>query len=492
MLLLGIDLGTSFIKVSVIDAISQSSIASVQYPDSEVPIISSKPGWAEQSPDQWWFDIKQAILKLNNTKKFNPRAIKGIGITYQMHGLVLIDKKGCTLRNSILWCDSRAVSYGNDAAKKLGNSICASRLLNEPGNFTAAKLAWVKENEPTIYDSIYKILLPGDFISFRMTNQISTTPSALSEGIFWDFEAHTISRDVLNHFGFDQTLFPDVKDVFDNHGYLLSEVANELGLNAHIPITYKAGDQPNNAFSLNVLEHGDFAATAGTSGVIYGVMGALEKTLNPKVNRFAHVNHSNNSTSIGSLLCINGAGIMNRYVKQNFGSNITYSEFDKSASAIPSGSEGLHIFPFGNGVERMFENRMIGAHIDNLDLNIHTSAHLFRAVQEGIAFSFKYGFEHMCSNQFLPNRIKVAKGNMFLSPVFIESFVNTIGIPVEIYDVDGSAGAAKGAGVEIGAYSSPQEACSIQKTIETIFPTNVEVYTDLYNNWLCSLRRHIN
>ncbi len=491
MLLLGIDLGTSFIKVSVIDSISQSCIASVQYPEKEVSIVSIQSGWAEQSPDQWWFDIKQAIINLNKTRKYNPNDIKAIGISYQMHGLVLIDKKGNVLRDSIIWCDSRAVSYGAKAEEKIGKEKCYTHLLNAPGNFTASKLAWVKENEPSIYDDIYKVLLPGDFISYRMTNELSTTPSALSEGVFWDFKKNNISIDILNYFDFDKSIFPEIKDVFSNHGQLSNDVALELNLNPQIPITYKAGDQPNNAFSLNVIEHGEFAATAGTSGVIYGIINTLNGEINAKINRFAHVNHDKDSVRIGTLLCVNGAGIMNKYIKQKFGSDLSYHTFDDLAATVTPGSNGLHILPFGNGAERIFDNRTIGAHIENLDLNKHESPHFFRAVQEGVAFSFKYGFEHMCSSNFFPIKIKAAKSNMFKSPVFKEAFVNLIGVSLEIYDTDGSIGAAKGSGVIIGAYSSPLDACTIQKPIEKIFPTKETLYNELYNDWLISLKKHI-
>lgn len=491
MLLLGIDLGTSFIKVSVIDTDSQSCIASTQYPDTESSILSYQKGWAEQSPDQWWSDVKQAILKLNSSGKYNSRDIKAIGLTYQMHGLVLIDEEGSSLRNSIIWCDSRSISYGNKAFEEIGSNYCCSNLLNSPGNFTAAKLAWVKENEPYVYKKVYKVLLPGDFIGYRLTNQLTTTPAALSEGIFWDFPLHSISDHILKYFDFDTTLFPAVQDVFSNHGVLSNRVASELNLSPGIPLAYKAGDQPNNAFSLNVLEPGEFAATAGTSGVLYGVMNSLPSVCDSSVNHFAHVNHDANTTRIGALLCINGAGIMTRYIKQLITPQLDYVDFDKLAASIEVGSNGLHIFPFGNGAERMFSNRLINAQIENLDLNKHTAAHFCRAVQEGVAYSFKYGFDKMLLNGIRPSRIMAAKANMFLSPVFIDCFVNTIGVPLDLFDVDGSVGAAKGAGVVVGAFSSPNEACALQDAVATIYPSSVSPHQELYHQWLTTLSKHL-
>ena len=491
MLLLGIDIGTSSIKVTVIEADSQNIIASAQYPETEAEIISLQKGWAEQSPVQWWNDVQVAIKKVNASDKYNPSDIGAIGIAYQMHGLVLIDKQGQVLRDSIIWCDSRAVPYGEAAYAAIGKEKCLTHLLNSPGNFTAAKLAWVKENEPNVFDQIDKILLPGDYISYRLTGQITTSASSLSEGIFWDFKTNSLSKDVLAYFGFSEQLFPTIQDVFSEHGLLSKQVADTIGLKEGIPVTYKAGDQPNNALSLNVLNDGEFAATAGTSGVIYGVSNHLVYDNETRINSFAHVNHNNAKTRTGVLLCINGTGIMNRYVKQLAGSDLSYFEMNEQAAKIKVGSDGLHILPFGNGAERIFNNKIVGAHFEHIDLNKHTKAHFFRAAQEGIAFAFKFGFDIMKSNGMNPTMIRAGKANMFLSNIFTDAFVNVIGVPVELYEGDGSAGAAKGAGIGVGFYASAEEACSIQKSIGVIEPTNISLYQDLYHEWNQTLSKHI-
>jgi xylulokinase len=490
MLLLGIDVGTSSIKVSVIDGSSQNVIASAQYPDTESEIISLQTGWAEQSPDQWWSDVQNAIKKANATGKYNPKEIGAIGIAYQMHGLVLIDKEGNTLRNSIIWCDSRAVPYGEAAFEKIGKEKCLQHLLNSPGNFTAAKLAWVKEQEPELYQRIDKVLLPGDFIAYKFTGVTTTTASALSEGIFWDFQNNSFSADVLNYFGFSEQFFPVVQQVFSNHGTLSQKVAETLGLKEGIPIAYKAGDQPNNALSLNVLNAGEVAATAGTSGVIYGVSDQLVCDQQSRLNSFAHVNHTGEQIRTGVLLCINGTGIMNRYIKQLAGASLSYEELNRQAGTVAKGSNGLHVLPFGNGAERIFNNKIVGAHFENIDLNKHKAAHFFRAAQEGIAFAFKYGFDIMQSNGMQPTKIRAGKANMFLSNVFAETFVNVTGVPVELYEADGSIGAAKGAGIGSGFYTSANEACSVQQSISIIEPAEKEMYRELYEQWYQILLRH--
>ena len=490
MLLLGIDVGTSSIKVSVVDGSTQQTIAAAQYPDAERDIISLQSGWAEQSPEQWWSDVKEAIKKVNQSGKFHTKDIGAIGISYQMHGLVLLDKAGKVLRDSIIWCDSRAVPYGEKAMAEMGEEFCLQHLLNSPGNFTAAKLAWVKQQEPEIFEKIDKIMLPGDFIAQRFTGQITTTPSALSEGIFWDFSENRVSKKLMQQFGFSNDVIPDIQPVFSDHGRLTKNVAHELSLTEGISVTYKAGDQPNNALSLNVLEPGDVAATAGTSGVIYGVSNELTYDPKSRVNSFAHVNHQNDLTRVGVLLCINGTGILNRWIR-NLSGNISYSEMNELAATIKPGSEGLVILPFGNGAERMLSNKMIGAQLQNIDLNKHTTAHLIRAAQEGIAFAFRYGLDIMRSNGMQPAVIKAGKANMFLSSVFTGSFVNATHVPVELHDCDGSVGAALGAGIGTGYYQQPAEAFQKREILDLIQPSQTDVYDELYESWKAVLHQHI-
>lgn len=482
MLLLGIDIGTSSIKASVVDAATSKCIATAQYPETESAITALQPGWAEQSPEQWWQDMQQAVLKLNATKKFNPKEIAAIGIAYQMHGLVCVDKEKNVLRNSIIWCDSRAVPYGEKAFNAIGAEKSLAHLLNSPGNFTAAKLAWVKENEPVLYSSLDKIMLPGDFISMKLTGEVNTTIPSLSEGIFWDFKNEQLSDDVFNFFGFDKNIIPSVLPVFTDYGKLLRTVAETLSLTAGIPVTYKAGDQPNNALSLNVMQPGEVAATAGTSGVIYAVADGLVYDAQSRINSFAHVNYTSAEQNVGVLLCINGTGILNRWIK-NLAGNYSYQQMNEMAAAIPAGSEGVFILPFGNGAERMLNNKVTHAHISNIDFNKHTQAHLFRAAQEGIAFAFRYGLDIMKQNKILPKVIRAGHANLFLSDLFIDSFVNVTNTPVELFGCDGSVGAAIGAGIGVGHYKNAKDAFNHIKAIKTIEPTNAKLYDGLYMEW---------
>lgn len=492
MLLLGIDVGTSSIKVSVVDSATQKSIVSAQYPEEEADIISQQSGWAEQSPEMWWQNVQQAILKAHAKRLYDPKDIAAIGISYQMHGLVLVDRDQQVLRNSIIWCDSRAVPYGQAAFEHIGEQQCLSCLLNSPGNFTAAKLAWVKENEPQTYAKINQVLLPGDFIAMKLSGSVTTSVSALSEGVFYDFKANGLSKDVFQYFGFDTGLMPNVQAVFSTHGQLKKQVAEQLSLKEGIPITYKAGDQPNNALSLNVLEPGEVAATAGTSGVIYGVSDQLTFDRESRVNSFAHVNYAPEQPRIGVLLCINGTGILNRWIKNITGPSLSYDQLNVAAQTIAPGSAGVQVLPFGNGAERMLNNRLIGAQIENIDLNLHTAMHLYRAGQEGIAFAFRYGLDIMRENGMNPTVIRAGKANMFLSPLFTEAFVNATGVPVELYYNDGSVGAALGAGIGAGIFSNAKEAFAQLRPLQLIEPKHVALYEPFYARWKQTLQKHLN
>lgn len=494
MYLLGCDLGSSSVKASIVDAETGTTVGSDFYPKEEAPIIAFQPGWAEQNPEDWWIYMKQSIRGAIAKAGIQGEDIKAIGISYQMHGLVLVNGKKEVLRPSIIWCDSRAVPFGERAFQSMGNEHCLSHLLNSPGNFTAAKLAWVKEYEPEIYHSIYKIMLPGDYIAMRMTGDIVTTVSGLSEGIFWDFLAGGVSDELMDYFGFDRSMIADIRPTFGLQGELISSVAAELGLKKGTPVTYRAGDQPNNALSLNVLNPGEVAATAGTSGVVYGVNGKVNYDVLSRVNTFAHVNHSDTQTRLGVLLCINGVGILNSWVKRNIApEGISYNELNDLAAQTPIGSEGLSILPFGNGAERMLQNRQIDCSILGLNFNIHAKPHLARASQEGIVFSFKYGMDIMNGMGIDISVIRAGHANMFLSPIFREALACVTGAVIELYDTNGAVGAAKGAGIGSGIYKSPEEAFSSLKKIDVIEPDGLKAnaYFGAYDIWKERLEKFI-
>ena len=484
MLLLGLDIGSSSVKATVLDGESGKVLASTFYPKQEMAIDAPQAGWAEQDPQKWWENLKLAIAENHASGNYHPTDVGAIGISYQMHGLVVLDKKGEVLRPSIIWCDSRAVEIGQKAFEEIGPQKALHHLLNSPGNFTASKLAWVKQNEPELYAKADTIMLPGDYIAFRLTGEKQTTVSGLSEGILWDFQEDKIADLVLEHFGLNADFIPPIVPTFSPQGKLTEKVATELGLKAGIPVSYRAGDQPNNALSLNVLEPGEIAATAGTSGVVYGISDTIKYDPQSRVNTFAHVNHGT-QTRLGILLCINGTGILNSWLKKMVAGGLSYPEMNAQAAQVPIGSDGVIVLPFGNGAERVLCNADPGCRFEGIQFNRHGSPHMFRAAQEGIVFSFKYGMDIMADMGIEPTVIRAGKANMFLSPIFSSTLAGITGSPIELYNTDGAQGAARGAGVGVGYYASLEEAFDGLKVVERIEPENADVsaYRDAYDRW---------
>ena len=485
--LLGYDIGTSSVKASLVDAQSGQTIASAQYPDTEAPIIAHQPGWAEQDPEMWWQELVCATRRLRQ-KAGTLDNVKAIGISYQMHGLVCVDHDGMPLRPSIIWCDGRAVPYGNAAFEAIGSERCLSHLLNSPGNFTAAKLAWVKDNEPDIYAKIHKVMLPGDYIAMKLSGgAMQTTISGLSEGMFWDFKNNQVSQDVINHFGFSPDIIADIVPTFSAQSSVCHDVALQLGIPTDTPIAYRGGDQPNNALSLNVMKPGEIAATGGTSGVVYGVLGEVNYDPLSRVNTFAHVNHRPDlgDTRLGVLLCINGTGILNAWMRRVVAPSLSYSDINDLASTAPIGADGLSVIPFGNGAERVLQNADTGASFHGINFNIHTQAHLLRAAQEGIAFSFAYGMDIMRQMGMSITTIKAGHANLFLSPLFRQTLASVTGATIQLYETDGSVGAAYGAGIGSGIYPDSDTAFRTLRQIDTIHPSHdTAPYKVAYDKWV--------
>lgn len=500
MYLIGYDIGSSSVKACVVDAQSGKTLGAAFYPKQEAPILSLKAGWAEQDPEAWWSYLKEATAEAMASAATQAgcsvaalkEGLAAVGISYQMHGLVCVNREHKAIRPAIIWCDSRAVPYGQKAMDALGTDFCLNHLLNSPGNFTASKLAWVKENEPEAFEKIDKAMLPGDYIAMRLTGEICTTVSGLSEGMLWDFKRGCVCRELMDYFGFSEELLPEIRPTFAEQGRVTAAVAEELDIKKDIPVTYRAGDQPNNALSLNVFNPGEIASTAGTSGVVYGVNGTVDYDPLSRVNTFAHVNHTAGQTRLGVLLCINGTGILNSWVRRNIvPEGCSYDEMNRMAEAAPIGSEGLSVIPFGNGAERVMQNQETGCAFHGINFNIHRRGHLLRAAQEGIVFSFRYGIDVMKGMGMKVDKIHAGRANMFLSPLFRDTLAGVTGAAIELYDTDGSAGAAKGAGIGAGIYKDPGEAFASLGRPETIEPDAQAqpAYEEAYQRWLSVLRK---
>lgn len=492
MYLLGYDIGSSSVKVCLIEASSGKIIASDFSPKKEMKITAVHPGWAEQNPTDWWLNLKLAHDAVMHQSQVKAEDIKAIGITWQMHGLIMVDKDQNLLRPSIIWCDSRAVPYGEKAFQEIGPEKCLSHLLNSPGNFTASKLAWVKDNEPELFNKIDKIMLPGDYIAMKLSGEIGMTIEGLSEGIFWDFKNNCISEDVCDYYGIPKSFLPEIIPTFGIQSTVSASAALELGLKEGTPISYRAGDQPNNALSLNVFNPGEIASTAGTSGVVYGILDKIDYDKLSRVNTFAHVNHTADQTRLGVLLCINGTGILNSWLKDNFATSLSsYGDMNDLASLSPIGSKGLSIIPFGNGAERVLENNEVNCSMHGINFNIHTKGDILRAAQEGIVFSYEYGMDIMRNMGMDINVIRAGNANMFLSSIFRQSLSTVSNSVIELYDTDGAAGAARAAGMGINFYANSNEAFASLEKIAIIEPESDkrEQYLEAYDRWTSHLQQ---
>lgn len=482
MYYIGYDIGSSSVKAAIVEAETGKKVIVLNEPQNEMEILSIHPDWAEQDPEMWWQYICTATKRAIKEANIDASKIQGIGISYQMHGLVIVDKDNAPLRNSIIWCDSRAVEIGNTAFAEIGEQKCMEHLLNSPGNFTASKLKWVKENEPAVYNKIAKYMLPGDYIALKLTGEVTTTKNGLSEGMLWDYKENKVADWLLEYYGIDTALTPKIVENFTNQGVVTEKAAAESGLPAGIPIAYRAGDQPNNALSLNVLRPGEVAATGGTSGVFYAVT-ETNSGKSTRVNNFVHVNYGESNPRVGKLLNINGAGIQYRWMRNNIG-NESYEEMNEKASQINVGSQGLVVIPFGNGAERMFNNKNIGSHILNLNFNIHTNAHLFRASLEAIAFSFVYGMECLKDDNATINVIRAGNDNLFRSEIFSNTVATLIGHEIEIYNTTGAVGAARAVGLTDGDFEKFGSGITTNDHVMTFLPLkNKEEYETAYKKW---------
>jgi xylulokinase len=481
---IGYDIGSSSVKAALMDIETGKCLATAVSPAQEMPMQAPKAGWAEQDPELWWKEVQHATHMLKQQHAFDAALVAGIGIAYQMHGLVCVDKDQQVLRPSIIWCDSRAVEIGNEAFDSLGHNWSLQYLLNSPGNFTASKLRWVQQYEPQIYARIHKVMLPGDFIAMRLTGEAATTISGLSEGIFWDFTSREPSQVLLKHYNINRQLLSDIVPTFGVQGKVTAAAASLLGLAAGTPVTYRAGDQPNNAFSLNVLKPGEAATTAGTSGVVYAVHDRIAFDNESRVNTFVHVNDTEKAPRNGVLMCLNGTGILNSWLRQMTG-NMSYDEMNVLAGKAPAGARGLQIYPFGNGAERILANTDTGAVFNKLNFNIHSREHLLRAGQEGIVFALKYGMDIMADMGLQIHRVRAGKTNMFLSPLFREVFANTANVVIELYNTDGAQGAARAAGIGAGCYKE-EDAFKGMECLATVEPDAKlqKEYADIYQQWL--------
>ncbi|MGB5654128.1 MAG: FGGY family carbohydrate kinase [Robiginitalea sp.] len=492
MYFIGYDLGSSSLKTALVDSETGETITVIKTPAEELAIDAPQAGWAEQDPELWWKCICEGTHELLSKTGVTPEAIAGIGIAYQMHGLVTLDAAGHSVRPAIIWCDSRAISIGDQSLEELGETRCQTHLLNVPGNFTASKLRWMQLEEPEAFEKTQTFLLPGDYIAYRLTGKPQTTASGLSEGILWDFQKGEPAYWLLEHWGMPDSLVPEIVPTFGYQAGVNKAGALATGLPEGTPVFYRAGDQPNNAFTLNVLEPGIVAATGGTSGVLYGITDSPEVTELRRFNHFLHVNHTPEHFRIGQLLCINGAGSLYRWLKDQLDVS-GYDHMNALAREIPVGSDGLVCFPFGNGAERMLENKSIGASFSGLEFNRHHKGHLCRAALEGIAFAFRYGMELMEASGVPFKTIRAGNDNLFQSDIFTTTLATLGQTTIELFQITGAVGAARACMVEQLGLEETIKRAAGRDYLATVLPAREgAAYQKAYLKWKIELQKTLN
>lgn len=437
MAFLGIDVGTSSVKVSIVGEDGVILASATAPASSERAINSPNPNWAEQNPEDWWEDAQQAILNLPLEARLQ---VEAIGIAYQMHGLVLVDSQFQPVRPSIIWCDGRNIQESQILAESLGLDALENRLLNKPGTLTLAKLAWVAEHEPETLAKAHTFGLPGDFIAYKLTGEWSTTKSGYSEMVGWDFGASIPFEEGFRKAGWKLPL-PEARPNLEEGAPIQKVIAEKLGLPPSARVTYRAGDQPNNAFGLGVLQQGETAISAGTSGVLYGI-GDSSPGLHEGINRFLHVN-----SQIGVLMCLNGVGSALAFARRTWFQNQSYEALSELASqANPENCP--YFFPFGNGAERILSERAFSGFTE-LDFNRHNLPELARSVFEGIAFAYRLGSEKMEKAGCLSKVVNGTESGLLKSSFFAQLLANELQVELILSEGDGSTAAARGAALGI-------------------------------------------
>ena len=312
---------------------------------------------------------------------------------------------------------------------------------------------------------------------------MTTTKTGLSEGMLWDYKNNSVADFLLKYYEIDSSLIPKIVPTFGFQCKLNKKGSSECGLLEDIPIYYRAGDQPNNALSLNVLNPGEIAATAGTSGVVFAVTDNVKTNESERINNFLHVN-INNSISLGKLLCINGAGIQYAKLKNELNIN-SYDEMNKLSSVVEVGSKQLTYLPFGNGSERMLNNINVGSKMLNFDINIHKKEHVIRATLEGIAFAFVYGMQILINDGVKPKVIRAGNDNLFKSKVFGETISTLINTDIEIYETTGAFGAARAVDLRNRDFNKFENNIIENDFLRTFSPQpNLNDYKNAYNLWV--------
>lgn len=492
--LLGIDIGTSGTKTVLFNEMGDTIASAI----GEYPLYQPHIGWAEQEPEDWWQATVDTIKQVLDTSGVNPADIKGIGLSGQMHGMVLLNKEGNVLRSSIIWCDQRT----QEECHKITEIIGKERLIEITANpaltgFTASKVMWVKNHQPDIFEKIYKILLPKDYIRYKLTGEFATEVSDASGMQFLDVPKRTWSGEILNKLGLDYKWMPAVYESQEVSGKVTKKVAQLTGLAPGTPVVGGGGDQAAGAVGNGIVKPGVISSTIGTSGVVFAHMDEVNIDPRGRVHTFCHA--VPNTWHVMGVT--QGAGLSLQWMRNNFGAAERelaefldidpYELMTKEAQKAAPGCEGLIYLPYLMG-ERT-------PHLDPYAKGVffglsakHGRNEMIRTVMEGVAYSLRDCLEIIKGMGVSVSEVR-ASGGGGKSSLWRQMQADIFNNPITtINSSEGPAlGAALLAGVGTEVYNSVPEACeaaiktiSVQQPIEAnvnVYDKYYEVYKELYH-----------
>jgi len=484
---LGIDVGTTGCKVVLINESGRVVSKDV----IEYPLYTPKPGWSEQDPRDWWRACTKAVKNTVSKARVSKDDIEGIGLTGQMHGLVVIDREGQVIRPAILWNDQRTAKEALLINKRVG----IEELIKLTGNivhtgFTAPKILWLRSHEPENYKRASKLMLPKDYVGFMMTGDVVTDVNDASGTSLFNVRRRAWCQEILDVLDIPYEILPEVKESPEVRGELRSGVAEELGLKAHIPVVAGAGDQGAAGVGAGIVEEGIISVNIGTSGVVFTNSDEFRYDPEGRLHAFCHA-VPGKWHLMGVML---SAGGSLKWFRDNLGhlEKVTadlvgtdpYDLLIKEAEKVPPGSEGLIFLPYLAGERTPYADPYARGVFFGLSLK-HSKGHLIRAILEGVAFGLRDSFELMKDLGITAEQVRILGGGS-RSRVWRQIVADVFGTEVVTMVVDegSSYGAAILAAVGAGGFKKVEDAVSTAVRVneeEKIAPNKNNHY--IYNKY---------
>lgn len=471
---LGIDVGTSGTKTLLM----RENGAVLASATVEYPLSTPKPGWSEQNPEHWWQASVKSVQKVLKDAKVKPASVGGIGLSGQMHGSIFLDKSKNVIRPAILWNDQRTAAECDDIESRAGGRERLISLVANPAltGFTAPKILWLRKHEPKHYARVTQVLLPKDYVRFRLTGEFATEVSDASGTLLLDVAGRAWSQELLDKLAIDRALLPAVYESEDVTGKLSPQIAREMGLPAGIPVVGGGGDQAAGAVGNGIVKRGVISATMGTSGVVFAHSDAVEIDPAGRVHTFCHAVRGKWHvmgvvlSAGGSLQWFRNTLAENEVALAKKKKTDPYEIITAQAAEAPPGSEGLFFLPYLTGERTPHADPFARGSWIGLSLR-HKRAHIVRSVMEGATYAMRDSLEIIKGMNIPVQEIRLSGGGA-RSKFWRQLQADVYGHKsVTINAEEGPAyGAALLAAAGTGAYRDVVEACSA--TVRVVSRTN--------------------